>query len=50
MPAVICSNNSTGALLSRALLKRLLVWLVVLGPAPLLINEGLLRALHLWPK
>lgn len=24
-------------------------WLVVLVPAPLLINEGLLRALHLWP-
>jgi Membrane bound O-acyl transferase family len=26
-----------------------LVWLVVLGPAPLLFNEGLLRSLHLWP-
>jgi hypothetical protein len=27
----------------------LLVWLVVLGPAPLILNEGLLRALLLWP-
>jgi hypothetical protein len=25
-------------------------WLVILGPAPLLLNEGLLRALHLWPS
>ena len=24
-------------------------WLVVFVPAPLMINEGLLRALHLWP-
>jgi hypothetical protein len=26
-----------------------LAWLVVLGPVPLLLNEGLLRAYHLWP-
>jgi hypothetical protein len=26
------------------------VWLVVLAPAPLVINEGLLRTLHLWPE
>jgi hypothetical protein len=26
-----------------------LVWVVVLGPVPLLLNEGLLRAFHLWP-
>jgi hypothetical protein len=26
-----------------------LAWLVVLGPVPLLLNEGLLRAFHLWP-
>jgi hypothetical protein len=30
--------------------RRLLAWLVVLVPAPLLINEGLLRALQLWPR
>jgi hypothetical protein len=24
-------------------------WLIVFGPVPLIINEGLLRALHLWP-
>jgi membrane bound O-acyltransferase family protein len=29
--------------------KILFTWLVVLGPAPLILNEGLLRALHLWP-
>jgi hypothetical protein len=26
------------------------VWLVVLAPAPLVLNEGLLRTLHLWPE
>jgi hypothetical protein len=26
-----------------------LAWLIVLGPVPLLLNEGMLRALHLWP-
>lgn len=30
-------------------LKRAWAWLVVLGPAPLVLNEGLLRILHLWP-
>jgi hypothetical protein len=25
-------------------------WLVVLAPAPLVLNEGLLRTLHLWPE
>jgi hypothetical protein len=25
-------------------------WLVVLGPVPLVINEGLLRVMHLWAK
>jgi predicted transporter len=25
-------------------------WLVVLAPVPLVINEGLLRAMHLWPS
>lgn len=27
-----------------------LVWLVVAAPGPLIINEGLLRTLHLWPE
>lgn len=27
-----------------------LVWLVVFAPAPLVVNEGLLRTLHLWPE
>lgn len=31
-----------------ARVKSLFVWLVVLVPAPLIINEGLLRTLHLW--
>jgi hypothetical protein len=26
-----------------------LAWCIVLGPVPLLLSEGLLRALHLWP-
>jgi len=26
------------------------VWLVVLVPVPLVINEGLLRTLQLWPE
>jgi hypothetical protein len=25
-------------------------WLVVIAPAPLIMNEGLLRTLHLWPE
>jgi hypothetical protein len=27
-----------------------LVWLFVFGAAPLIVNEGLLRVLHLWPE
>ncbi len=27
-----------------------LVWLFVFGAAPLIVNEGLLRILHLWPE
>ena len=30
--------------------RRFLVWLFVFGAAPLVVNEGLLRALHLWPE
>jgi len=47
--------QAAGVLIEHRLLRRnalakfLFVWLVVLGPAPLIINEGLLRALHLWP-
>jgi len=29
--------------------KTLFAWLVVFVPAPLVLNEGLLRTLHLWP-
>ena len=45
-----------GILLERRFLKgrdRLRVafaWLVILAPAPLIMNEGLLRTLHLWPE
>lgn len=45
-----------GILLERQFLKRRVVlkvgfaWLVILGPAPLIMNEGLLRTLHLWPQ
>jgi len=31
-------------------LTRAFTWLVVCVPAPLVLNEGLLRVLHLWPK
>lgn len=31
-------------------MRRLLVWLFVFGAAPLMVNEGLLRILHLWPE
>jgi hypothetical protein len=34
----------------RAHWKVAFAWLIVFVPAPLLINEGLLRALHLWPE
>jgi Membrane bound O-acyl transferase family len=30
-------------------LRLLLMWLFVFGAAPLIVNEGLLRILHLWP-
>jgi len=30
--------------------RRFLVWLFVFGAAPLIVNEGLLRILHLWPE
>lgn len=30
-------------------MNRCFVWLVVLGPAPLIVNEALLRTLQLWP-
>jgi len=30
-------------------MNRCFVWLVVLGPAPLIVNEALLRTLRLWP-
>ena len=33
----------------RPVLRVVLVWLIVFGPVPLMINEGLLRTLHLWP-
>ena len=33
----------------RPVLRIILVWLVVFMPLPLMINEGLLRTLHLWP-
>lgn len=33
----------------RAGWRRAFAWLVVLGPVPWMVNEGLLRALHLWP-
>ncbi len=34
----------------RARLKVGFAWLVILAPAPLILNEGWLRALHLWPQ
>jgi hypothetical protein len=33
----------------RTLGRRVFLWLVVLGPAPLIVNEAMLRALQLWP-
>lgn len=30
-------------------LQRLFCWLVLVGPAPLIVNEGVQRALWLWP-
>lgn len=34
----------------RPVAKRMFAWLMVAGPAPLMINEGLLRVFHLWPQ
>ena len=31
-------------------LMRMFTWLVVFAPSPLVLNEGLLRVLHLWPE
>jgi hypothetical protein len=31
------------------LVRILLVWIFVFGAAPLMVNEGVLRILHLWP-
>ena len=48
--------QAVGILCERTFLKKnpgLLVvftWLVVVAPAPLVVNEGLLRTLHLWPE
>ncbi len=30
-------------------LKRAWAWIVIVGPVPLVVNEGLLRTLHFWP-
>jgi hypothetical protein len=35
---------------SREVLRVAFAWLVILAPAPLIMNEGLLRTLHLWPE
>ncbi len=49
------SLQGTGVAIDRAFLyrspraRRALLWLVAVGPAPLIVNEGLLRILHLWP-
>ena len=46
--------QATGILLERRIrnrgMRRLLVWLFVVGASPLIVNEGLLRVLHLWPE
>jgi hypothetical protein len=46
--------QAVGVLIERRFKKRsayatVFTWLVVLVPVPLVINEGLLRTLHLWP-
>ena len=47
--------QAVGILLERYFLKghprlmRAFIWLVVLVPVPLVLNEGLLRVLFLWP-
>ena len=48
--------QAAGVLTERQFLKRsarariLFAWLVVFAPAPLVINEGVLRTMHLWPE
>jgi hypothetical protein len=48
--------QAAGILLERRFLKgsdcmrAAFAWLVILAPAPLIMNEGLLRTLHLWPE
>jgi hypothetical protein len=48
--------QGVGVLLERRFFPRrswtriLLAWMVVFVPAPLVLNEGLLRTLHLWPE
>jgi hypothetical protein len=48
--------QAAGILLERRFLKGrdcmrgAFAWLVILAPAPLVMNEGLLRVLHLWPE
>ncbi len=48
--------QAAGILVERQFLQRRIVlkmgfaWLVILAPVPLIMNEGLLRTLHLWPQ
>jgi Membrane bound O-acyl transferase family len=46
--------QASGILIERRTRNRgvriLLVWLFVFGAAPLMVNEGMLRILHLWPE
>ena len=47
--------QAAGVLIERRFKKhpawmRAFTWLVVLAPVPLVLNEGLLRTLHLWPE
>jgi hypothetical protein len=48
--------QAAGILVERRFLKRhdsvkvAFAWFVILAPAPLIMNEGLLRTLHLWPE
>jgi hypothetical protein len=48
--------QAVGILVERRFLKRYaglrvgFAWFVILAPAPLIMNEGLLRTLHLWPE
>jgi hypothetical protein len=48
--------QAAGILVERRFLKSCVglkigfAWFVILAPAPLIMNEGLLRTLHLWPN